>query len=123
MKNNFLYIGLYFVMFIVHFFLFQNTAGCCETVFIKYYLFLSMMFIMVITVMSIFKNLYPEYLGFVFMGLVMLKLAMMFVVMNKLNLSQVPHYKYHFILPYLVSLALVTLYSVGLIQKSEKNHD
>lgn len=121
MKNNFLYIGLYFLMFAVHFFLFQHWVGCCETEFIKYYLFLSILFIMVITVMSIFKNLYPEYLGFVFMGLVMLKLAMMFIIMNKLNLSKIPHYKFHFILPYLISLTLVTLYSVGLIQKSEKN--
>ena len=123
MKNNFLYIALYFVMFILHFILFQQWVGCCETIFIKYYLFLSILFIMVITIMSIFKNLYPEYLGFVFMGLVMLKLAMMFIIMNKLNLSQVPNYKYHFILPYLVSLVLVTMYSVNLIQKNEKNHE
>lgn len=78
---------------------------------------------MVITIMSIAKNMFPEFLGFIFMGLVMVKLAMMFLVMNKLQLSEVPDYKYHFILPYLVSLTLVTLYSVGLIQKNEKNHN
>lgn len=123
MKNNFIYLLLFFTMVIIHFFIFQQMTGCCETVFIKYYLFLSILFIMVITIMSIAKNMFPEYLGFIFMGLVMVKLAMMFLVMNKLQLSEVPDYKYHFILPYLVSLTLVTLYSVGLIQKNEKNHN
>lgn len=121
MKGNFLYIALYMVMFVVHFFIFKNYVNCCETSFIKYYLFLTLLFMMVITVMSIFKNLYPEYLGFVFMGLVLVKLAMMFLIMNKLNLSEVPNYKLHFILPYLVSLTLMVLYSVKLIQKDEKN--
>ena len=115
MKNNFIYLSLYFAMFALHFVLFQKWVGCCETVFIQYYLFLSILFIMVITVMSIFKNLYPEYLGFIFMGLVMLKLSMMFLIMNKLKLSQIPNYKFHFIIPYLISLTLVTLYSVGLM--------
>lgn len=121
MKGNFLYIALYMVMFVMHFVLFKTYVNCCETVFIKYYLFLTLLFMMVITIMSIFKNLYPEYLGFIFMGLVLVKLAMMFLIMNKLNLNEVPNYKLHFILPYLVSLTLMVLYSVKLIQKDEKN--
>lgn len=76
---------------------------------------------MVVTIMSLFKKLYPDYLGFVFMGLVMFKLAMMFLIMKKLDFQQIPNYKFHFILPYLLSLALVTFYSVSLIQKDEKN--
>ncbi len=121
MKNNFFYIMLYFVMFAIHFALFKYSINCCETVFIKYYLFLTILFMMVITVMSIFKKIYPDYLGFVFMGLVLFKLAMMFLIMNKLKLSEVPYYKFNFIIPYLLSLTLVTLYSVNLIQKGEKN--
>ena len=121
MKGNFLYIALYMVMFVMHFALFKTYVNCCDTVFIKYYLFLTLLFMMVITIMSIFKNVYPEYLGFIFMGLVLVKLAMMFLIMNKLNLNEVPNYKLHFILPYLVSLTLMVLYSVKLIQKDEKN--
>lgn len=121
MKNNYLIIVLYFLMFMTHFFLFKYVEDCCEVVFIRYYLFLTILFTMVITVISICKKLYPEYLGFIFMGLVMLKLALMFLIMNKLNLSEVPNYKLHFIIPYLISLLLVTLYSVNIIQKDEKN--
>ena len=121
MKNNYLFIVLYFVMFVVHFFIFRSFIGCCEVTFIKYYLFLTLLFVMTITLMSIFKKLYPEYLGFIFMGLVLFKLAMMFLIMNKLHLSEVPNYKLNFILPYLGSLTLITLYSMNLIQKDEKN--
>ena len=121
-KSNFIYIAIYFLMFLVHFIFFQNYVKCCEVAFIKYYLFLTLLFMMVLTVMSIFKKIYPDYLGFVFMGLVLFKLAMMFIIMNKLDLNEVPNYKLHFIIPYLVSLTLVTLFSVKLIQKDEKNH-
>lgn len=121
MKSNFIYIALFFLMFVLHFIIFRTYINCCETVFIKYYLFLTILFMMVITVMSIFKKLYPNYLGFVFMGLVMFKLAMMFLIMGKLHLQQVPYYKINFIIPYLVSLTLVTLYSISLIRKDEKN--
>ena len=121
MKNNYLFIALYFVMFVAHFFIFRTFIGCCEVTFIKYYLFLTLLFVMTITLMSIFKKLYPDYLGFIFMGLVLFKLAMMFLIMNKLHLSEVPSYKFNFILPYLGSLTLITLYSMNLIQKDEKN--
>ncbi|MGC4129858.1 MAG: hypothetical protein QM564_09990 [Bergeyella sp.] len=121
MKSNTFIIILYFVFFAVHFVLWQVFVKDFDTTFIKYYLFLTLLFMMVITIMSIFKKLYPDYLGFVFMGLVLFKLAMMFFVMNKLNLSEVPNYKLHFILPYLVSLTLVTFYSINLIKKDEKN--
>ncbi|MDR2206530.1 MAG: hypothetical protein LBE36_10310 [Flavobacteriaceae bacterium] len=121
MKSNFIYIILFFIIFGIHFVLFRAFVKCCEPVFIRYYLFLMILFFLVITIMSIFKKLYPNYLGFAFMGLVMLKLALMFLVMNKLKLSQVPNYKIHFILPYLCLLMLVTLYSINLIQKNEKN--
>lgn len=63
------------------------------------------------------------------MGLILFKLMIMFLMMKKLNLSEVPNYKLHFIIPYLFSLLLETLYAVKLIptlesgnmEKDEKN--
>ena len=121
-RNNSIII-LYFVMFAVHFALWQVFVKDFQTTFIKYYLFLTVLFMMVITIMSIFRNLYPNYLGFVFMGLILFKLAMMFIVMNKLNLREVPHYKLQFIIPYLIALALETMYSVNLIGMDGKKHE
>lgn len=129
LKNNTLYIILYFLMFFVHFAIWQILNIGFETTFIKYYLFLTLLFTMVITILSIIKKIFPTYIGFAFMGLVMFKLMIMFLVMKKINLSEVPHFKIHFILPYLISLVLETLYSVKLIhttdaevtEKDEKN--
>ena len=118
-KNNTLYILLYFLMFLVHFGIWQILKIGFETTFIKYYLFLTVLFMMVITILSIVKRIYPTYIGFAFMGLVMFKLMIMFLVMKKLNLGEVPNYKVHFIIPYLISLVLETLYSVKLIQTEE----
>lgn len=121
MKNNLIYIFLFFLMFALHFVIFKYSINCCETVFIKYYLFLTLLFMMVITIMSLCKKMFPDYAGFIFMGLVFIKLALMFFIIQKLQLSEIPHYKPNFIIPYLVSLTLVTLYSVKLIEKGEKN--
>ncbi len=118
-KNNTLYILLYFLMFLVHFGIWQILKIAFETTFIKYYLFLTVLFMMVITILSIVKKIYPTYIGFAFMGLVMFKLMIMFLVMKKLNLGDVPNYKVHFIIPYLISLVLETLYSVKLLQTEE----
>ena len=73
---------------------------------------------MVITIMSIVKNL-SKYIGFTFMGLMLFKLSIMFLVMNKLHLSEVPYHKYHFIPPYLVSLLLETLFAIGLLKEQK----
>lgn len=119
LKNNTLYIILYFVMFFVHFAIWQILEIGFETTFIKYYLFLTVLFAMVITILSVIKKIYPTYIGFAFMGLVMFKLMIMFLIMKKLNLGEVPNYKIHFIIPYLISLLLETLYSVKLIQNED----
>ncbi|MCB4234928.1 hypothetical protein LDL59_06925 [Kaistella anthropi] len=58
-------------------------------------------------------------MGFGFMGLVMFKLMLMLLVMKKLNLNEVPNYKVHFIIPYLIALVLETLYAVKIIQDGE----
>lgn len=122
MKNNFILITLYMVMCLAHFFIFNFTVGCCQVIFFKYYLFLSLIFLLVITVMTISKIRFPEYLGFTFVGLVLVKLSLMFIVMNKLDLKEIPYYKFHFIIPYLISLFLLTVYAVNMISKGEKNH-
>lgn len=118
-KNNTLYIVLYFVMFFVHFTVWQILKIGFDSIFVRYYLFLTLLFVMVLTILSLIRKIYPTYIGFAFMGLVMFKLMIMFLIMKKLNLGEVPHYKIHFIVPYLISLVLETLYAVKLIPKDE----
>lgn len=121
MKNS-IYIILYFVLFLVHFGFWHFYIKSSESVFIKYYLFLTLIFLMVITMITFIRKIYPNYVGFVFLGLVLFKLTLMLLIMNKLNFKNIPDYKFHFIIPYLVSLVLETLYSVDILKKDEKNH-
>ncbi len=110
----------YFLMFIVHFIIWKSLDLTNDVVFFKYYLFLTFLYLMVITILSLIKKIEPNYVGFGFLGLMMFKLTIMFLIMKKLNLSEIPYYKYHFIPPYLASLVLETLYAIKLI-KTEKN--
>ena len=121
LKGNTLYIIIFIVLFFSHFFIWQTWVHDFEIIFVKYYLFLTLLFMMVLTILSIIKKIYPQYIGFTFMGLMMFKLSIMFLIMKKLHLSEVPGYKYHFIPPYLISLLLETLYAISLL-KDEKNN-
>lgn len=108
-------------MFFIHFGIWNYLEKGSEAIFIRYYLFLTILFMMVVTILSIMKKIYPNYIGFAFMGLVMVKLMMMFLIMNRLGLKEVPDYKVHFILPYLISLLLETLYAIKVIQQPDHN--
>ncbi len=118
-KGNSLYIALYFAMFAIHFLIFKSVSSCCETVFLRYYLFLTLLFMMVLTLLSLVRRLYPQYIGFGSLGLVMVKLIVLFIAMKRLGLEEVPNYKLHFAFPYLVSLVLETLYAIKLIKSEE----
>lgn len=120
LKKTTIYILLYFVMIALHFIIWKIWVADFESIFYKYYLFLSFIFIFVISNLIIFKKVFPGYIGFVFMGLLLFKLMIMFLIIQKLQLSIVPYYKLHFVLPYLISLLLETLFAVQLI-KDEKN--
>ena len=115
------FIVAYILMFFLHFFIWEMWVKEHQLVFLKYYLFLTFLYMMVLTILSILERIYPQYIGFGFMGLVMFKLAIMFLVMKKLDLQVVEGYKLHFIPPYLLSLVLETLYAVRLLN-AEKNH-
>lgn len=121
LKGNLLYIIVYFGLLLSHFFIWKTWVQDNENIFVKYYLFLTLIFIMVLTILSLIKKIYPQYIGFAFMGLMMFKLSIIFLIMNKLKLTSVPDYKLHFIPPYLVSLLIETFYAISLL-KDEKNN-
>ncbi|NRS92563.1 hypothetical protein HNQ03_001640 [Chryseobacterium sp. 16F] len=120
LKKTTLYIVLYILLVILHFGVWKLWVNDFAELFFKYYLFLSFIFIFVIGNLIIFKKVFPGYTGFVFMGLLLFKLMIMFLIMQKFQLSIVPYYKIHFVLPYLLSLLLETLFAIQLI-KDEKN--
>ncbi len=124
MKGNLLYPVLYFLMAGAHLMIWNMTGVGHDEVFLRYYLFLTVLFVLVLTVLTVVRRIYPDYVGFTFMGLIMFKLSMIFLVRQKLGITEVPHYKIHFIAPYLLALLLETLFAISLIKgvsKDEKN--
>ena len=120
LKKSTLYIGLYFVMVIVHFAIWHYFVQDFGTIFYKYYLFLSFLFIFVLTLLTLSHRLYPGFTGFVFLGLIFVKLSMIFILLNQMKFASIPQFQFHFITPYLISLVLETLFAVNLL-KDEKN--
>ncbi len=121
--KSYLYIGLYFLIPIIHYFILEKLNVGYEDIFTKYYMFLTLLFVMLITVLSIVKRIYPDYIGFAFLGLIMLKLTLMFIAESKLKVAQVPDYKFHFIIPYLISLVVMVFYAIELIKQSIAEKD
>lgn len=119
-KKTLLYIVAFATLVIIHYFIWETYVNDHEETFRNYYFFLGALYITALLVLLVGEKFYPGYIGFIFMGLLLFKLMIMFVVMQKLNLSEVPNSRTHFIVPYLLSLLLETLFAVKLI-KDEKN--
>jgi len=91
-----------------------------EVVIVKFYLFLSIMFMMMITLIILINRVAPEFLGLSVIGLILLKFALMYLIRKKLNFEAIPGYKFHFIIPYFVLTTLLTYYAIKLINHDKK---
>ena len=60
---------------------------------------------------------YKPYIGFVFLGIVLVKLLLIKLYINHLNVTDLPNYKLHFIIPYLISIVLIVIFSVLIINE------
>lgn len=119
-KNNIVALG-FILTFIVHLFIWVQFEGLEPLLLIKFYLFLSVMFVMLITVINIINRTVPEFLGLSFIGIILLKFVLMYLVRMELNFETVPHYKYHFIIPYFVLTGLLTYYTIQLLNQEKKH--
>lgn len=117
---NILIVILFFLTFVVHFSLWKFVFHLNELLIVKFYLFLSVMFMMMITLIILINRVAPEFLGLSLIGLILLKFLLMYLIRQKLNFEAVPGYKYHFILPYFVLTTLLTYYAIRLINHDKK---
>jgi len=117
---NILVTVLFFLTFLVHFSLWKFVFHLNEIVIVKFYLFLSVMFIMMITLIILINKTVPQFLGLSVIGLVLLKFGLMYLIRKKLNFEAVPDYKFHFIVPYFVLTGLLTYYAIRLINHDKK---
>ncbi len=120
MKNNILWIGFVVVM-MVHLIIWTQVEHLAPLLLLKFYVFLSVMFLMLITVINIINRTVPEFLGLSFIGIILLKFVLMYLIRMKLDFEQVPHYKFHFIIPYFVLTGLLTYYTIQLLNQEKKH--
>lgn len=122
MKNstNVITIGIFFLTFLIHFLIWKFALNLDEVIIIKFYLFLSIVFMMLITLMSLIHRLVPDLLGVSVIGLILIKFVMMFLIRRKLNFEEIPNHQFHFIIPYFVLITLLTYYAIRLINYDKK---
>jgi len=117
---NILIVVFFFLTFLIHFSLWKFVFHLDEIIIIKFYLFLSVMFMMMITIIILINRVVPQFLGLLVVGLVLLKFALMYLIRKKLNFEVIPGYKFHFIIPYFVLTTLLTYYAITLINHDKK---
>ena len=117
---NLIVSALFFLTAIVHFLIWTYVCDLDPVTIIKFYLFLSVMFIMMVTLIIIVNRTVPDFLALSLIGLIMLKFVMMYLIRNKLNFQAVPDYKFHFAIPYFILTSLLTYYAIRLINPDIK---
>ena len=119
-KNNVLWVG-FMLTFILHLVIWTQVENLQPNLIIKFYLFLGVMFMMLVTLINIINRTVPEFLGLSFIGIILLKFVLMYLIRMKLNFEEVLHYKYHFIIPYFVLTGLLTYYTIQLLNQEKKH--
>ncbi|MCJ8154011.1 hypothetical protein MKJ01_09600 [Chryseobacterium sp. SSA4.19] len=117
---NILVTLLFFLTFLIHFSLWKFVFHLDEMVIVRFYLFLSIMFMIMITLVILIHKTVPQFLGMSLIGLILLKFGLMYLIRKKLNFELIPGYKFHFIIPYFVLTTLLTYYAIRLINHDKK---
>ncbi|SHM98191.1 hypothetical protein SAMN05444360_12454 [Chryseobacterium carnipullorum] len=120
LNPNILVTVLFFLTFLIHFSLWKFVFHLDEIIIVKFYLFLSVMFMLMITMIVLINRVVPEFLGLSVIGLILLKFGLMYLIRKKLNFEVIPGYKFHFIIPYFVLTTLLTYYAIKLINHDKK---
>ncbi|WP_374443539.1 hypothetical protein [Epilithonimonas sp.] len=119
-KSNLIISVIFFLTFIIHFAIWKFVFHLDEVIIIKFYLFLSIIFMMMITLIVLINKIVPQFLGLAVIGLILIKFGLMYLIKNKLHFEEIPNYKFHFIIPYFVLTALLTYYAIRLINYDKK---
>ena len=82
---NILVVIIFFLTFLIHFSLWKFVFHLDEIIIVKFYLFLSVMFMMMITMIILINRVVPEFLGLAVIGLILLKFGLMYLIMNKIH--------------------------------------
>ena len=75
-RNSVIWVG-FVLTFMIHLIIWTQVEQLAPKLLIQFYLFLSLMFLMLVTVINIIQRTVPEFLGLSFIGIILLKFMLM----------------------------------------------
>ncbi|MCB9202695.1 MAG: hypothetical protein H6604_06595 [Flavobacteriales bacterium] len=114
MKNIIKLLAVFLAVAGVHYFVFWEYS---DELFFRIYGFLFLILIIVFYLLNISFKHFKEYLGYIFLGIIFVKLPLVKFYFDSLSMENLPNYKIHFIAPYLVSVFLIVSLSITFLNK------
>jgi len=123
MNKSFLkavYFLLFFLICILAHYLLMKFAFHSEADFTSIYIFTVAVCAATLLLLAEINEFFHGYLAFIFIGVITLKLIAAGIFMNRFELIDEIEYKYSFMVLYLISLVLITIYAAKLLLNPEK---
>lgn len=118
-QNAFLYFIGFLTIVLTHYLIFKFGVQS-ELDFTQIYLFTTSMCLLVLLSIALFNKIIHKQLGFIFLGIVFLKLFVAKLFMMNFEEINVREYKISFIVLYLFSLVLITIFTSRLLLNLKK---
>lgn len=104
----------------IHFVIVQIFMGIDKPYFMPIYIFTGLVFMVTLVLVQLLEKSFKQQLGFMFLVIVALKLLSAKLFMNKFPEYKEDEFKFSFLVLYMMSLILITLYTAQKLLKSEK---
>lgn len=118
MKNNFLkvffYLFLFLILILIHFVIMKFVIGFDGDL-LPVYGFTFSICAVALFFIAAANTVFHQQLGFFYIGIISLKLLSAVVFMKNFKAIEQPEYKFSFIILYLVSIVLITIYTARLL--------
>lgn len=118
-QSVFLYFIGFLTIVLTHYLIFKFGVQS-ELDFTQIYLFTTSMCLLVLLSIALFNKIIHKQLGFIFLGIVFLKLFVAKLFMMNFEEINVREYKISFIVLYLFSLVLITIFTSRLLLNPKK---
>lgn len=118
-KKAFGYIAFFLVCVGVHF-LIMHFGLKSDTEFASVYLFTTLVCALTLLLIVEINSFFHKYLGFIFIGVIAIKLFAAKLFMDNSEQLHNGEFKFSFIILYLISLVLITLFTAKLLLNPEK---
>lgn len=115
------YYVLYFIGIEVMHFTFMRFVLESETDFMPIYKFTTFILAIVLAIIVQLNMVAKNYIGFLFLFVIGLKLFVAKLFMDRQAQLSIPEFKYSFVVLYLISLVLITVFLVKLLKQAEND--